>query len=256
MKYTKEILQEAVKNSRSINGVLRYLGVTVNGGYNNYIKSRIKHYEIDISHFNQKRTKPSKKKHYSEILVNRDQDTREDTKRLRKALLEYGREYKCYKCGIHEWQGQLLVLQIHHKDEDFRNNTPENLEFVCPNCHIQMKGTYGRQTNEITWDFLLNDKHLYRYDKNKVPTSNCIECNGKCYRQAKLCRDCYKKQQRKQSSNITKTKLIEAFKKYKNFTQTAKHFHITDNAIRKWCKKYNLPTHTKDMIKYINGLQV
>jgi DNA-binding protein Fis len=31
-----------------------------------------------------------------------------------------------------------------------------------------------------------------------------------------------------------------------NFTRVGKMFGVSDNAIRKWCKAYNLPYHTTD----------
>lgn len=39
---------------------------------------------------------------------------------------------QCGRCGYHKVAG---ILQIHHKDRNKRNNTPENVELVCPNCH-------------------------------------------------------------------------------------------------------------------------
>jgi 5-methylcytosine-specific restriction endonuclease McrA len=42
---------------------------------------------------------------------------------------------KCQECGINSWNQKLLVLELHHIDGDNRNNTRENLVFLCPNCH-------------------------------------------------------------------------------------------------------------------------
>lgn len=38
---------------------------------------------------------------------------------------------KCIRCGTPE------NLQVNHKDEDFTNNSPENLETVCGSCHMK-----------------------------------------------------------------------------------------------------------------------
>ena len=43
----------------------------------------------------------------------------------------------CEKCGITEWQGKPISLQLHHKDGNPNNNCLENLEILCPNCHTQ-----------------------------------------------------------------------------------------------------------------------
>lgn len=42
---------------------------------------------------------------------------------------------KCCRCGISEWQGESLTLEIEHKDGDPSNHTEENLILLCPNCH-------------------------------------------------------------------------------------------------------------------------
>ena len=47
------------------------------------------------------------------------------------------REYKCETCGIVEWQGTALRLEVHHVDGNSSNNSDSNLQLVCPNCHSQ-----------------------------------------------------------------------------------------------------------------------
>lgn len=62
-------------------------------------------------------------------------DHRISAERLRRSLFELGVEHKCKVCGIDKWLGKPLVLEIDHIDEHYWNNTPENLQFLCPNCH-------------------------------------------------------------------------------------------------------------------------
>jgi len=47
------------------------------------------------------------------------------------------RGYKCEGCGLSEWRGNRLVLELEHKNGDRKDNTRENLELLCPNCHSQ-----------------------------------------------------------------------------------------------------------------------
>jgi hypothetical protein len=57
-KYTRELLTEAVTNSISIAGVLRYLEIPVAGGTHAHISRKLKKLGIDTSHF--KRVAPNK----------------------------------------------------------------------------------------------------------------------------------------------------------------------------------------------------
>lgn len=67
----------------------------------------------------------------------------------------------CNKCGISEWQGFKIPLELEHKDGNNQNNVRENLEGLCPNCHSITDTWRGRNkpakngVNEITDEFLL-----------------------------------------------------------------------------------------------------
>jgi len=55
---------------------------------------------------------------------------------VKRYLLEQ-QNSKCAHCGINEWNGKPIVLELEHKDGNSDNNRPENLECLCPNCHSQ-----------------------------------------------------------------------------------------------------------------------
>jgi hypothetical protein len=46
----------------------------------------------------------------------------------------------CERCGLNEWNEQPLVLEVHHLDSNTNNNTFDNFQALCPNCHSQTKG--------------------------------------------------------------------------------------------------------------------
>ncbi|GAB5492939.1 MAG: hypothetical protein Phog2KO_31540 [Phototrophicaceae bacterium] len=52
----------------------------------------------------------------------------------RRILLEK-RDYKCESCGLVEWLGQDIPLELDHIDGDSDNNLESNLRLICPNCH-------------------------------------------------------------------------------------------------------------------------
>ena len=45
--------------------------------------------------------------------------------------------YKCNTCKIVEWNGSKLVFELEHIDGNSENNSEDNLELTCPNCHSQ-----------------------------------------------------------------------------------------------------------------------
>jgi hypothetical protein len=53
-------------------------------------------------------------------------------------------DFKCIKCGLSEWLGAPLVFEIDHKDGDNTNDSRENLEAMCPNCHSTTDTWRGR----------------------------------------------------------------------------------------------------------------
>jgi hypothetical protein len=55
---------------------------------------------------------------------------------------------QCWTCGwnkCHPVDGRPLV-QVEHRDGNSENNSPENLELLCPNCHSQTP-TYGSRNS-------------------------------------------------------------------------------------------------------------
>ena len=73
IKYTKELLQEAVDNANSLAGVLRFLGLKQAGGSQTHIANKLKNFDIDTSHFlgqaHLKGTISNKKKTAKDILI-------------------------------------------------------------------------------------------------------------------------------------------------------------------------------------------
>ena len=64
--------------------------------------------------------------------------------RLRDKLIRDGIKKSCCElCGLSEWMGHLLPLELHHKNGDHYDNELSNLEILCPNCHSIQAGNSG-----------------------------------------------------------------------------------------------------------------
>jgi transposase-like protein len=78
----------------------------------------------------------------SELLVRGKKRGRDN---LKARLLEAGlKENRCERCGVSEWQGKPLNMQLHHINGDGLDNRLENLELLCANCHSQTSTDGGR----------------------------------------------------------------------------------------------------------------
>ena len=65
--------------------------------------------------------------------------------KVRIKLLEEGyKEHKCECCGLTEWLGNPIPLELHHKDGNRYNNVIDNYELVCPNCHALTDSYRGK----------------------------------------------------------------------------------------------------------------
>ena len=68
---------------------------------------------------------------------NRNADFSYGAKGQHKNALISERGYKCECCGLSEWLGKPITLELEHVDADRKNNTRDNLKLLCPNCHSQ-----------------------------------------------------------------------------------------------------------------------
>jgi hypothetical protein len=148
IKYTKEMLESAVKSSMCVADVMRKLGVRRSGGSHSHLVRRFDFFNIDTSHFTGKglsRGRPSpRKKSWREILVLRTTGKRQYAFQLRRALIEYGIPYECNSCKISPlWNSKELRFQVDHINRNWLDDRPNNLQFLCPNCHSQTDGYNG-----------------------------------------------------------------------------------------------------------------
>jgi len=147
-------------------------------------------------------------------------------------------EYQCSSCGIKAtWNGNPLTLQLDHIDGDCHNNTKENLRWLCPNCHSQTSN-YGnkdghrskrRQRTNEKGICPVCDKLFIKKNRNQICCSNACAC--------KL---------RTKPVPVEREELMIALKNTKNFEAVGRMYGVTGQGVRKWCKRYNMPTHVDD----------
>jgi hypothetical protein len=79
--------------------------------------------------------------------------------RLRKRVI-YEQDGKCNLCGIDDWLGKPISLELEHKDGNHHNNLRDNLEALCPNCHSQTPTFRGRNIKGRKQKVLITDDEL------------------------------------------------------------------------------------------------
>jgi hypothetical protein len=86
----------------------------------------------------------------------------------------------CNKCGLDKWLEQPIILELEHKNGNHYDNSRENVEAICPNCHSLTDTWRGRNkkniklkiTDEQLLDALLKNNFNMRQallDVNLVP---------------------------------------------------------------------------------------
>lgn len=67
---------------------------------------------------------------------------------IKRRLLKAGiLKNACDECGVIEWRGKPLAVQIDHRNGVSDDYRLENLRMLCPNCHSQTDTFSGRNAN-------------------------------------------------------------------------------------------------------------
>lgn len=82
-----------------------------------------------------------------EKYLKNSQDIQSNKVRI-KLLREGYKEHKCENCGLTEWLGQPIPLELHHKDGNRNHNEIENYQLLCPNCHAFTDSYRGKNSTK------------------------------------------------------------------------------------------------------------
>lgn len=220
----KEELEKLVKECSSLTDILKKQGKATSGAALTILKERLNAYDIKYHFLNEKTI--SKKMELDDILVDGKSYS---SNRLKKRLIEAGlKEDSCEICGISTWLGKKLTLQLHHINGNHNDNRLENLQILCPNCHT-LTDNFG------------NKKH-----NSKL----CPDCGKEISNKSSYCVNCAPKHKKQSSNCPTKDILLQQIQQY-SFTELGKMYGVSDNAVRKWCKKYNIPSTKKELREFL-----
>lgn len=194
---------------------------------------------------------------------------------------------KCEKCGYDKC---LEVLEYHHKEPEFKVNgvsrlaTHYNLQvgleeiekciLLCANCHREFHFLEKNIDNFLLEDFLsqnFNKEDFYKYIVLNTSEENehrinsiqsyvkpviqkyyCQDCGQEISRGCTRCITCENKNRIKEVP-ISRDNLKELIRN-KPFTQIGEQFGVSDNAIRRWCVKYQLPRTKKEISSYTDEI--
>jgi len=115
---------------------------------------------------------------------------------------------------------------VHHINGDKTDNSPENLIKMDARQHISMH---------------LQERNVS--GMHKTDPTYCIDCGKKITYISKRCPECAQKA-RMIPGHPTKEQLEEMLLTMNN-SQIARHFNVSDTAVRKWRKRYGLPPARK-----------
>lgn len=269
--YSKEIIESVIYECDSLADVMRALGKRPSGSLHNYLSALVQRYGIDTSHFtfvkNNSQKSISNRLKPEEILTLIKDPTKGRTpgRLLTRALIESGIEYKCSNedCGISEWRGKKITLDVDHIDGNFLDCRINNLRFLCPNCHRQT-ATFGRKKESLNKKENLcqcgriiksNSKTCAVCYANRVKIAKetkhfCSNetCGKEIKTKATFCPSCYHESRRGIAGKTKITwppvdELITSLQK-SNYTQLSKQLGVTDNAIRKHLRNAGYDTKT------------
>lgn len=191
VKYTKELMEDAVKNSFSYAEVCRKIGLKPVGSNYKTVKSKIELYNLDTSHFTGQRWNKGKGGSEETSIYSLDDILQEgviySSDSLRKRLVKSGlKKNECELCHIF---GEDIPLELHHINGNHYDNRLENLQILCPNCHSKTPNYRNRNGENTT--------EARRLEIKRNHMTVCENCGKEFYsdridkKRRFCCRECY-----------------------------------------------------------------
>lgn len=191
IKYTKELLEENVKDCFSFSELCKRLGLAHAGSNPKTLRRKLNEFGVDYSHFtgqnwNSNSKNPVYIRTYTKSLSENSSLSSGNTKKL---LFRLGlKTNKCECCGLTEWLGKPISCELHHINGDHTDNRIENLIILCPNCHSQTDNYAGRKNKKGVNTRIHKKPRKHTCSVcgkalNRPPkTGMCIECLRKSFK--------------------------------------------------------------------------
>lgn len=135
----REAVENAVIHSSSMTEALERLGLRAAGGNYKQLHKYCELYNLPVplNPIGSHRLKKAREKNTldpQEVLCENSEASRTSVKYHFSKISD---RTICDICKVKEWLGQPLIIQLDHINGIHNDNRPENLRWLCPNCHSQ-----------------------------------------------------------------------------------------------------------------------
>ena len=124
--YSDDDVIKYAKQVTSMAQLLRKINLKEAGGNYAHIKKTIQRLNININHWT--------KQGWNKDWQLKDWSDYSKIGSLKKHLIKK-KGHKCEFCNLKTWKKFPITLEVHHIDGDRTNNTYDNLQLLCCNCH-------------------------------------------------------------------------------------------------------------------------
>lgn len=170
---------------------------------------------------------------------------------------------KCSLCGYDRCSAALEFHHINPEEKDFAlsvsnsKSLKRNVEeakkclLVCANCHREIHNGLYEGVDLFQYQHISSDL-LIELEKEKEELV-CKNCGAPItiYSRSGLCVSCAQSAKyRTRIDNKPTREQLKALIRDKSFLEIGRMYEVSDNAIRKWCDKEQLPRTKKDIQKY------